>query len=77
MNAIYKEKIRAFLELKSIAVLGYSTDKNQPANAIYKKLVMEVIPGGCPIMFVQPDLIHRCMGWFKKLAEKLCLIQKK
>ena len=151
MNAIYKKKIEAFLQLQSIAVLGYSTDQNQPANAIYKKLQkqghkvfavnpkaeqindvdcypnlgsvpaqiqgavlctparatqqavkecaennvthvwihqgigpgsydsqafeeakklgMEVIPGGCPMMFVQPDLIHRCMGWFKKLPE--------
>ena len=151
MNAIYKETIKDFLQLKSIAVLGYSTDKNQPANAIYKKLEnngykvfainpkadqikdvvcypdlgsisdqmqgavlctpaaatneavtdcaehkithvwihqgigpgsydpqafetakklgMEVIPGGCPMMFVKPDLIHRCMGWFKKLPE--------
>ena len=38
MNAIYKEKINAFLQLKNIAVLGYSTDKKEPANAIYKKL---------------------------------------
>ncbi len=28
MNAVYKKKIDAFLKLKSIAVLGYSTDKN-------------------------------------------------
>ena len=151
MNAVYKKKIDAFLQLESIAVLGYSTDKNQPANAIYKKLEknghkvfafnpkadeitdvtcyptlasigetvqgavlctpaaatgqavkecaenkithvwmhqgigpgsyepqafetakklgMEVIPGGCPMMFVQPDLFHRCLGWFKKLPE--------
>ena len=151
MNAVYKKKIDAFLQLKSIAVLGYSTDKNQPANAIYKKLEknghkvfavnpkadeirdvtcypnlasigepvqaavlctpaaatrqavkecseqgiqhiwmhqgigpgsyepqafemakklgMKVIPGGCPMMFVQPDLFHRCLGWFKKLPE--------
>ena len=151
MNSMYKKKIDAFLQLERIAVLGYSTDKNQPANAIYKKLKkngyqvfavnpkadqikdvacypnlasipakiqgavlctpakatqqavkecdeskishiwmhqgigpgsydpqafetakelgMEVIPGGCPMMFVQPDLIHRCMGWFKKLPE--------
>ena len=151
MNAIYKKKIDAFLQLERIAVLGYSTDKNQPANAIYKKMEkngykvfavnpkadqikdvvcypnlgsipekiqgavlctpahatlqavdecaqnniihiwmhqgigpgsydseafqaskkkgMEVIPGGCPMMFIQPDLIHRCMGWFKKLPE--------
>ena len=151
MNAIYKKKIDAFLQLKSIAILGYSTDKNQPANAIYKKLEnngyrvfavnpkaeqitdvicypdldsvpepiqgavlctpaaatqqavrecaenkitqvwmhqgigpgsyepeafetakklgMEVIPGGCPMMFVRPDLFHRCLGWFKNLPE--------
>ena len=26
---------------------------------------MDVIVGGCPLMFVPPvDLVHRCMGWF-------------
>ena len=142
MNAVYKPKIEAFLQLKSIAVLGYSSQGNQPANAIYKKLKdngyrvyavnpkadqirdvpcypdvksipelvegavlcipasaaeqavkdchecnvshlwmhtgmgpgsydlkafemakksgMEVIPGGCPMMYVKPDIFHRC-----------------
>lgn len=151
MNASYKPKIQAFLNLKSIAVLGYSSEGNQPANLIYdklknngyivyavnpkvnmieevpcypdvqsipeavegavlctpavateqavrdcaargiahvwmhtgmgpgsydakafetaKKLGMEVIPGGCPMMYVQPDFFHRCMGWLKKLPE--------
>jgi len=151
MNATYKPKIEAFLQLKNIAVLGYSSQGNQPANAIYqklkkngyrvfavnpkadqvrdvpcypdvrsipeevegavlctpasaaeqavqdcaksgisqlwmhtgmgpgsfsaeafeaaKKLGLEVIPGGCPMMFVQPDIFHRCMGWLKKLPE--------
>ncbi len=151
MNAVYKPKIQAFLQLKSIAVLGYSSRGDQPANAIYKKLKnngyqvfavnpkadqikdvpcypdvksiplpvqgavlctpatatesaiqecadqqithvwmhtgfgtgsfdpnafetakklgMEVIPGGCPMMFVKPDIFHKCMGWFKKLPE--------
>jgi predicted CoA-binding protein len=151
MNALYKPKIEAFLQQKSIAVLGYSSQGNQPANLIYKKLKdngyqvfavnpkadqvedvpcypdvqsipepvegavlctpakaaeqavqecaakniqqvwmhtgmgpgsfdqqafakakalgMEVIPGGCPLMFLKPDIFHRCMGWFKKLPE--------
>jgi len=144
MNAVYKPKIEAFLQLKSIAVLGYSSEGNQPANAIYKKLKdngyqvfavkdipcypdvkampepvqgavlctpasaseqavkdcaernisqvwmhtgmgpgsydpeafetakklgLEVIPGGCPMMYVKPDIFHKCMGWFKKLPE--------
>ena len=151
MNAIYKPKIEAFLQLKSIAVLGYSSQGDQPANAIYKKLKengyqvfavnpkadqvtdvpcypdvqsvpepvqgavlstpaaateqavndcaergithvwmhtgmgpgsydpkafetakrsgMEVIPGGCPMMYVKPDIFHRCMGWLKRLPE--------
>ena len=151
MNAIYKPKIEAFLQLKNIAVLGYSSQGNQPSNAIYKKLKdngykvfavnpkadqikdvpcypdvmsipdrvqgavlctpasaaeqavkdcadhditqvwmhtgmgpgsydqkafatakklgMEVIPGGCPMMYVKPDIFHRCMGWLKKLPE--------
>jgi predicted CoA-binding protein len=151
MNTVYKPKIEAFLQLKSIAVFGYSSQGNQPANAIYKKLKdngykvfavnpkaeqvedvpcypdvksipeavegavlctpasateqavkdcaesnityvwmhtgfgpgsyateafqvakdfgIEVIPGGCPMMYVKPDIFHRCMGWFKKLPE--------
>jgi predicted CoA-binding protein len=151
MNPLYKEKINAFLQLENIAVLGYSTDKNQPANSIYKKLTkngykvfavnpkadqikdvecypniksipeqvqgavlctpthategavkecaenginhvwmhkglaagsyepqafetakelgLEVIPGGCPMMFVKPDIFHKCFGWLQKLPE--------
>lgn len=151
MNAIYKAKIDTFLQLKNIAVLGYSSDGNQPANAIYKKLKdngyhvfavnpkvhaikdvicypdvksipepiegailctpanateqavrdcaargiaqvwmhtgmgpgsydakafetakklgIEVIPGGCPMMYIKPDFFHKCMGWLKKLPE--------
>ena len=151
MNAAYKPKIEAFLKLKSIAVLGYSSQGNQPANAIYKKLKdnnyqvfavnpkadqikdvpcysdlksipesvqgavlctpasaaeqaveectqqhinhlwmhtgmgpgsyqpeafekakklgLEVIPGGCPMMYIKPDIFHKCMGWLKKLPE--------
>jgi predicted CoA-binding protein len=152
MNRIYKKKIGDFLKNKNIAVLGYSTDSNQPANAIYKKLEknrymvfavnpkadqitdvpcyaniksipeevgaavlctpadvtesavnecaennikyvwfhkgpapnvsydknaferakeldLEVIPGGCPLMFVKPDLFHLCFGWFQRLPE--------
>ncbi len=151
MNAIYKPKIEAFLQLKTIAVLGYSSSGDQPANAIYqkfekngyrvfavnpkaeqvkdvpcypdlqsisepvqgavlctpanataqaveacaekgikhlwihtgfgtgsyakeafemaKKLGLEIIPGGCPMMYVKPDIFHRCLGWLKKLPE--------
>ena len=151
MNAVYKPKIKAFLQLKKIAVLGYSSQSNQPANAIYKKLIdngyeafavnpkadqihdapcfpdvksilesvqgavlctpagateqavkdcaergithvwmhtgmgpgsyhhnafetakklgLEVIPGGCPMMYIKPDIFHKCMGWLKRLPE--------
>jgi predicted CoA-binding protein len=152
MNAVYKKKISEFLQLKSIAVLGYSTNDTLPANSIYKKLNnngfkvfavnpkadkikdvdcypdvksipepvegavlctpktateqavkecaengishiwmhkglgiggsydaqafqtakelgVEVIPGGCPMMFVKPDIFHRCFGWLQKLPE--------
>jgi len=37
MNPKYKERIDAFLKTKNIAVAGYSTNKNQPANNIYKR----------------------------------------
>jgi predicted CoA-binding protein len=151
MNPVYKEMIDAFLRLERIAILGYSADKNQPANHIYRKLVangyavfavnpkadritdvrcyasiqsvpeqiqgavlctpthategavrecadngvqhvwmhkglgagsydpqafetakalgLAVIPGGCPMMFVKPDIIHRCVGWLQELPE--------
>ncbi len=151
MNAVYKPNIDAFLKLRSIAILGYSSHGDQPANSIYKKLKdndyqvfavnpkadhindvpcfpdvksipepvqgavictpsstteqairdcaeqgitqiwihtgigpgsyhpkaietakelgLDVIPGGCPMMFVKPDLFHKCMGWLKKLPE--------
>jgi hypothetical protein len=151
MNAKYKPRIESFLQSKSIAVLGYSSQGSQPANAIYEKLKkngyrvfavnpkadqirevpcypdvksipeavegavvctpahaseqaikecaekgiaqvwmhtgfgpgsyspeafktakelgLAVIPGGCPMMYVKPDIFHRCMGWLKKLPE--------
>lgn len=151
MNSFYKTKIENFLENKNIAILGYSKDKDQPANLIYKKLKdhgykvfavnpksnqikdvecfqdvksipdtidgavlctpsvatesavkdcaeqnikhiwmhqgigpgsfeqkafelakekgMNVIPGGCPMMFIKPDIFHKCLGWLKKLPE--------
>ena len=34
-----------------------------------KELVLEVIPGGCPMMFVKPDIFHKCFGWLQKLPE--------
>jgi predicted CoA-binding protein len=152
MNEVYKQKIRNFLDLERIAVLGYSTNDALPANSIYKKLQkngyqvyavnpkadqindvvcypdlksipeqvqgavvctpasaaeeavkecaenniayvwmhkglgiagsydaqafetgkklgLEIIPGGCPMMFVKPDIVHKCFGWLQKLPE--------
>ena len=37
MNKEYKDRIEHFLEQKHIAVAGYSTDKRQVANILYKK----------------------------------------
>lgn len=31
-----------------------------------KKLGLKVIPAGCPMMFIQPDIFHRCLKWFVK-----------
>lgn len=32
---------------------------------------LTVIAGGCPMMFVEPDPIHRCMAWVLKMAGRL------
>lgn len=37
MKKEYKESVDAFLRLKNIVIAGYSTDKSQPANHIYKR----------------------------------------
>ena len=41
MKEYNKEKVRNFLEQKSFAVIGYSTNVKQPANAIYNRLKEE------------------------------------
>ncbi|HMN88639.1 MAG TPA: CoA-binding protein [Saprospiraceae bacterium] len=38
MNTVYLPLIKSFLELQNIAILGYSSKGNQPANLIYNKL---------------------------------------
>jgi len=37
MTQDYKDRIDAFLKNKNIAIAGYSTNKSQPANHIYKR----------------------------------------
>ncbi len=32
---------------------------------------MTVIPGACPMMYLEPDLAHRCMRWVLGLTGKL------
>ena len=151
MKEGHKRLITEFLEQKSFAVFGYSSDKKQPANAIYerlknegykvfavnpkahliydikcystlrtinekvdvavlctpktvtesaivecsnngisriwihegivpgsysskahrkaKRLGMDIIPGGCPIMFLKPDIPHICFRWFMSIPD--------
>jgi uncharacterized protein len=37
MNPNYNEQVDTFLKAKNVAIAGYSTNKNQPANSIYKR----------------------------------------
>lgn len=33
---------------------------------------MEVVVGGCPLMYVPPvDVVHRCMGWFLRARGRI------
>lgn len=155
MNAEYQSRLDAFLASTSVAIAGYSRQKNAPANAVYKKFEengyqvyavsphadeieevscfqtistipetpeavvlftppsatmnvleecselgikkvwihhsvdqgsftpgveefaagkgMELIPFGCPMMFLKPDIFHRCMRWFFNLQKKFDL----
>ena len=158
MNADYQARVEDFLAQRRIAVAGYSTQKNQPANAIYDRLekngyevyainpkaqevddvpcypdlhalpvrpdavmictppgatrqVLEdchqlgisrawihrsidqgsydesaeryarekgiaLIPIGCPMMHLEPDIFHRCMRWVMDWRGKLKLNSK-
>ncbi len=42
---------------------------SQPAVDFCRERQMDVIPGGCPMMFCQPvDFGHRCLRWFLRLT---------
>ena len=153
MDQTYRNRVTHFLAQKSIAVAGYSTDKNQVANNLYKKFEkngyqvfgvnprapevtnikcypnlhaipeipdavmictspsgtreiidecielgikhawihcsfgqgsfdseaidraeengLEIIPRGCPHMFLEPDGFHACVKWFMNLQGRL------
>lgn len=34
-----------------------------------KELNLQIIPGACPMMFLQPDIFNRCLRWVQKLPE--------
>jgi predicted CoA-binding protein len=71
MTAAYKSTIEAFLRLKNIAVLGYSSHDDQPANAIYKKLK----DNGYQVFAVNPkaDLVKEvpCYPDLKSIAQPI------
>jgi predicted CoA-binding protein len=153
MNPIFRKRVDHFLSKKNVAIAGYSTDKNQVANHLYKKFKengysvfainpkaieindvpcyaslkdipeqveatfistppsatkgviqecidlgiknvwihssmgkgsydqeaidlaekngIEIIPRGCPMMFIKPDGFHACFKWFMNLQGKL------
>lgn len=37
---------------------------------IAKQYGITLIPGGCPMMFLEPDIVHRCMRWFLSATGK-------
>jgi predicted CoA-binding protein len=44
---------------------------SEAAIALANKHGIQVIPGGCPMMFVSPDPAHRCMKWFLQWRGKI------
>ena len=32
---------------------------------------VSVIAAGCPMMFLEPDIAHRCMGWFVRVTGRM------
>ena len=39
------------------------------AHRMAKRLGMDILPGGCPIMFLKPDILHKCFRWFLSMPE--------
>lgn len=32
-----------------------------------RELGIDIIPGGCPIMYLKPDILHKCFRWFTNM----------
>lgn len=44
---------------------SYTAEAHEKA----KDLDIEIIPGGCPMMFLKPDILHKCFRWFMSMPE--------
>ena len=41
---------------------------SETAVAYCRENNINIIPGGCPMMFLEPDIAHRCMRWFLNMT---------
>lgn len=44
---------------------------NEEAVAYGREHHMTIIPGGCPMMFLEPDFGHKCIRWWLKVTGSL------
>ncbi len=51
---------------RSFGTGSYHTEAEEIAN----QYGITLIPGGCPMMFLEPDIVHRCMRWFLSATGK-------
>ena len=51
---------------RSFGTGSFHTESEEIAN-LYG---ITLIPGGCPMMFLEPDIVHRCMLWFLSATGK-------
>lgn len=44
---------------------------SEEAAALCREANVNVIDVGCPMMFLEPDIFHRCMGWVLKVTGRM------
>ena len=49
----------------------FPTSVSEEAIAFCRQNGIEVIAGGCPMMFCEPDFGHKCMRWWMKRSGRL------
>lgn len=46
------------------------------AESFARKHDLSLIPFGCPMMFLRPDIFHRCMRWFFDKRGRFAVVEK-